>query len=54
MNGINKSKNHEISQHFFFLEKRKPVLKEKQKTSFGKALLSKKRLLVKIRVIWRL
>jgi len=23
--------NHKITQHFFFLEKRKPVLKEKQR-----------------------
>jgi precorrin-4/cobalt-precorrin-4 C11-methyltransferase len=27
-------KNHEITQHFFFLEKRKPVLKEKLKGGF--------------------
>jgi len=26
-----RARNHEIAQHFFFLEKRKPVLKEKTK-----------------------
>ena len=40
-----------LTQHFFFLGKRKPVLKEKQKISFGKAFLSKKRFLVEICVI---
>jgi len=41
--------NHKITQHFFFFTKRKPVLKEKQISSFGKAFLSKKRFLVKSR-----
>ena len=41
--------NHKITQHFFFFTKRKPVLKEKQICSFGKAFLSKKRFLVKSR-----
>ena len=33
-------------KHFFFLEKRKPVLKEKNNSSFGKAFLLKKRFVV--------
>jgi len=37
-----------LTQHFFFLQKRKPVLKEKQISSFGKAFLSKKRFLVNV------
>jgi hypothetical protein len=41
--------NHKITQHFFFFTKRKPVLKEKQICSFGKAFLSKKRFLVNSR-----
>ncbi len=41
--------NHKITQHFFFFTKRKPVLKEKQICSFGKAFLSKKRFIVKSR-----
>ena len=41
--------NHKITQHFFFFTKRKPVLKEKQICSFGKAFLSKKRFLVESR-----
>jgi len=32
-----------FTSHFFFFTKRKPVLKEKQKSFFGKAFLSKKR-----------
>jgi hypothetical protein len=40
--------NHKITQHFFFFTKRKPVLKEKQICSFGKAFLSKKRFLEQI------
>ncbi len=39
-----------LAQHFFFLTKRKPVLKEKL-SSFGKAFLSKKSFLVEICVI---
>ena len=41
--------NHKITQHFFFFRKRKPVLKEKQKCSFGKAFLFKKKFLVESR-----
>ncbi len=40
-----------LTQHFFFFTKRKPVLKEKDKYSFGKTFLFKKRF-VKICVIW--
>jgi len=36
-----------FTSHFFFFTKRKPVLKEKQKSSFGKAFLSKKRFVLK-------
>jgi hypothetical protein len=41
-----------VIKHFFFFRKRKPVLKEKHVCSFGKAFLSKKRVLVEICVIW--
>ncbi len=40
-----------LTQHFFFFTKRKPVLKEKDKYSFGKAFLFKKRF-VELCVIW--
>jgi hypothetical protein len=49
MKSLSKSINHQITQHFFFFTKRKPVLKEKQICSFGKAFLSKKRFLVNSR-----
>ena len=47
MKSLSKSINHQITQHFFFFTKRKPVLKEKQMGSLGKAFRSKKGFLVR-------
>ena len=41
-----------LSKHFFFFAKRKPVLKEKQKSSFGEAFLSKKNLVRICVILW--
>ncbi|MCD6456359.1 MAG: hypothetical protein J7K81_06180, partial [Methanophagales archaeon] len=55
-----RARNHEIAQHFFFLEKRKPVLKVKTKKVksfikknyfYGKGFFLKERSLVEICVI---
>jgi hypothetical protein len=41
-----------LTQHFFFFTKRKPVLKEKTKSSFGKAFLFKKRFVKICVIVW--